>query len=221
MKNPMPAPIDVPWTMKPLASAKTALTRLEDGRLRLDIEHDLLAGVTPEMICWWFQNQEGDLLLEGARHPRYRVWHPRDHVAFRYARRPPGGVGPGAVFHIHEVFGRDPRFEIDVLSDVRRLDAEGFDHFPRRLFVHPVHMTYRFTRVAGGTSYVNALVVGLPGAPRWVNERLVARAFGEDHGRAWLLHNVEEVGNFERFLPALYASARGDAVRAPIDVRAA
>lgn len=26
----------------------------------------------------------------------------------------------------------------------------------------------------------------------------------EDMGRAWLKHNVEEVGNFERFLPALY-----------------
>lgn len=26
----------------------------------------------------------------------------------------------------------------------------------------------------------------------------------DDMGRAWLRHNVEEVGNFERFLPALY-----------------
>ena len=41
---------------------------------------------------------EGDMELEGVRHPRYRVWHPRDHVVFRYVSRPTGGAGPGAVF---------------------------------------------------------------------------------------------------------------------------
>jgi len=29
--------------------------------------------------------------------------------------------------------------------------------------------------------------------------------FPDDKARAWLRHNVEEVGNFEFFLPALYA----------------
>jgi hypothetical protein len=208
MTEMLPEPFPVPWTMKPLASARTSLERLEDGRLRMHIEHDVLHGVSPEMLLWWFQNLEGTMTLEGKVYDRYRVWHPRDHVAFRYAKRT-SPIGPGSVFAIHEVFGRDPRFRIDVLTDVRRLDEGGFDHFPRRMLTHPVHMGYRFERVAGGTRYTNSLVVGFEGAPRFVNNQLIAHAFTEAHGRAWLLHNVEEVGNFEFFLPALYASARG------------
>ncbi len=38
--------------MKPLSSAKTSIDRLDDGRLRLSIEHDVLHGVTPEMLVW-------------------------------------------------------------------------------------------------------------------------------------------------------------------------
>jgi hypothetical protein len=35
------------------------------------------------------------------------------------------------------------------------------------------------------------------------------RLFTEAMGRAWLKHNVEEVGNLEFFLPALYAAHVG------------
>ncbi len=33
--------------------------------------------------------------------------------------------------------------------------------------------------------------------------------FTDAMGPAWLRHNVEEVGNFEHFLPALYARCAG------------
>lgn len=42
---------------------------------------------------------------------------------------------------------------------------------------------------------------------RAVFNRVRPRVFPDDMGRAWLKHNVEEVGNFEHFLPALYAEA--------------
>jgi hypothetical protein len=148
--------------------------------------------------------------VEGVRHPRYRVWHPRDHVALRYARLPPGGAGPGAVFHIHEVLGRDPRFTVDALTDVIRLDDGGFAHRPRLAGLHLAAMDYTFERVAGGTRYRNSLTIGraFPPGLRWLNRAMVAARFDEAHGRAWLLHNVEEVGNFEFFLPGLFARAR-------------
>jgi hypothetical protein len=207
--NELPAPIAVPWTMKPLSSATTALEHLDDGRMRMSIVHDVLHGVTPDMLVWWFKNLEGDMELEGVRHPRYRVWHPRDHVAFRYVSRPAGVAGPGAVFHIHEVMGREPRHRVNVLTDVIRLDDGGFAHRPRRFGAHLVAMDYTFERVPGGTLYKNSLTIGkpFPRPLRWINRALVARAFNEAHGRAWLLHNVEEVGNLEFFLPALYATA--------------
>jgi hypothetical protein len=41
----------------------------------------------------------------------------------------------------------------------------------------------------------------------WFNALVRPRVFSEDMARAWLLHNVEEVGNFEFFLPELYEAA--------------
>jgi hypothetical protein len=38
-----------------------------------------------------------------------------------------------------------------------------------------------------------------------MNRFVRPRLFPDDKARAWLRHNVEEVGNFEFFLPELYA----------------
>jgi hypothetical protein len=207
MAQPLPDPIPVPWTMKPLASAQTSLDILDDGRLRASITHDVLHGVTPEMLVWWFQNVEGDMDVEGKRWPRYRVWHPRDHVALRYVRRAPGGgIGVGAIFHIHELLGRNPAHVVNIKTLIRRLDAGGFAHGPR---AKPARMDYTFTRVPGGTRYENSLTVGVAGGPlaRLINAQLRRHVFPEPKARAWLLHNVEEVGNFEFFLPDLMRAA--------------
>jgi hypothetical protein len=203
----LPDPIPVPWAFKPLTSAKTSLDILDDGRLRLAIDHDVVHGVTPEMLVWWFRNMRGTIDIEGKAYPRYRVWHPRDHVEHRYHHTPPEGDGVGSVFRIHEVMGRDPRYEVDVLTDVVRLDEGGFAHRPRVGGVGGlVRMDYTFSRVPGGTRYQNSLEVGA--ASRWLsplNGAIRALRFDEAHGRAWLLHNVEEVGNFEHFLPQLFS----------------
>jgi hypothetical protein len=34
---------------------------LDDGRLELSIRHDILKGVTPAMVDWWFRNIEGTM----------------------------------------------------------------------------------------------------------------------------------------------------------------
>lgn len=210
----LPEPIAIPWTMKPLESARTSVEMLDDGRMHLSIVHDVLHGVTPEMLVFWFKNMRGTLEVEGRSYPRYRVWHPLDHVEHRYVKTPPTGDGVGSVFLIHEVFGRDPRNTINVLTDVTRLDEGGFAHRPRLHGLRGlVAMDYAFERVAGGTLYRNSLTVGIP-VPRQlrsVNALALSRAFDEKHGRAWLKHNVEEVGNFEHFLPDLFAREHGRA----------
>jgi DAPG hydrolase PhiG domain len=152
---------------------------LEDGRLHCFIRHDVLHGVTPSMLAWWFDHIDGDVEIEGVRHPRYRVWHPRDHVAHSYLRRGPRGGGPGSLFRIHEVLARNPSWEIDVRTEVTQLDESGFAHRPRP-----------------------------HGWPR-LNAALLRLGFPLEKARAWLRHNIEEVGNFEFFLPALYAAETG------------
>jgi hypothetical protein len=217
MPTNLPEPIPVPWTMKPVESAETRIEVLDDGRLALSIRHDVIHGVTPAMLVWWFGHMDGDMEVEGQRYPKYRVWHPRDHVGHAYVRRAvDGSVGPGSVFRIHEVLGRNPAFEVDVLTNVTRLDDGGFSHRPRPFGLPLVRMDYSFTRVPGGTSYENGLTFGVPGRgvvgsalARPVNRLLRAAAFPEAKARAWLKHNVEEVGNFEFFLPDLYSAEHG------------
>jgi hypothetical protein len=206
----IPAPLDIPWKQKPLESAETEISTLPDGRIKLWIRHDIVRGVTPTMLVWWFKNLEGDIELGGKRVSRYRAWHPIDHIDFRYVKRlPDGSIGPGAVFHIHEAFAANPAWEIDTDTMVEKLDETGFIHGPRKLGIKVAHMEYEFERVDGGTRYTNWLIAGVrsPIAERALNGQIRRAMFPDDKARAWLTHNVEEVGNLESFLPDLYARA--------------
>lgn len=205
--RPLP-PIPIPWEMKPLSSAETKVEKLDDGRLRFSIRHEVLAGVTPAMLVWWLNNMDGTCLVGDRDVPRYRLWHPRDHVALTYLR--PGADGrkfsAGARIHIQEYFDADPRYAVDAIDEVVFLDETGFSHTHTRLGVRVAAMDYTFTPVSGGTLYQNSLTIGIerPAALRVINRVLYALVFSETKGRAWLKHNVEEVGNLQFFLPALY-----------------
>lgn len=200
-------PLAVPWPMKPLGSARCGTERLADGRISYWIRHDILKGVTPRMLAWWFSHLEGDLLIDGRRVNRYRAWHPYDHVHASYARRlADGSVGPGATIRLREYLGGNSRYEVNVFSDIEKLDEEGFIHNPRLHGVSGlVRMEYRFTRVPEGTLYENRLLIG--GASGWrraLSPLMQTLGFNRERGTAWLRHNIEEVGLFEHFLPDLY-----------------
>lgn len=205
-------PLDIPWVRKPLSSAETSVTVLPTGQIKLWIRHDVIRGVTPAMLVWWFQNLEGTVTIAGQTISRYRAWHPIDHYALTYHRRlPDGSIGPGAVLHIQEFFGGNSDWKVDVLTTIVKLDETGFVHEPRRAGIVVGRMEYEFEAVEGvGTRYTNWLIAGLASPiGRVVNPLLRRFVFSDAQARAWLTHNVEEVGNFESFLPALYASRGG------------
>ena len=209
-RPPEPAPL--PWALKSLGSAESGSERLPDGRMSYWIRHDILRGVTPKMLAWWFAHLEGDVLVEGRRVNRYRAWHPYDHVPASYARRlPDGSVGPGAAIRLREYLGANPAYEVDTVSDIEKLDEEGFIHNPRLHGVSGlVRMEYRFTRVPQGTLYENRLIIGgAHGWRRWVSPLMQRFGFDRARGVAWLRHNIEEVGQFENFLPGLYREETG------------
>ncbi|MES2612956.1 MAG: hypothetical protein V4679_22075 [Pseudomonadota bacterium] len=208
----VPAPVHLPWGLKPMGSAVSGIDTLADGRTRCWIRHEVVRGVTPRMLAWWFAHLEGDVEVGGVRINRYRVWHPYDHVHASYARRlPDGSVGPGAAIHLREMLGANPAYVVDVVTDIEKLDEEGFIHNP---VVHGIRglarMEYRFKAVAEGTQYENCLLFGGRGTvARRLHPLLSRLAFPDGKGAAWLRHNIEEVGMFENFLPGLYRQETG------------
>lgn len=206
-----PVPLEIPWTCKPVSSARSGIELLADGRMRCWIEHEVVRAVTPRMLVWWFKHLEGELTHHGKRLNRYRVWHPRDHVAIEYSRRnPDGSIGVGCVIHLTEMLGGNPNYLVDVHTEIVKLDEQGFAHRPRIHGFKLARMDYEFEEVANGTLYRNSLTVGATGIMgKLVNRLLRGFLFDEARGRAWIKHNIEEVGNFESFLPALYAAEAG------------
>lgn len=211
-----PMPLDPHRRGRAPTTAETSLARTGDGRLILRIRHAPLRGITPAMLDWWFRNIGGEMDWQGRSVPRYLVWHPRDHRHWALARPAPGGgVGPGAVFRIVETFLDDPRFAIDVLETVRALGPEGITLEGRIAGLRVSRLSHRFTALDGATGYESCLEVGftLPVLGPILNRHIVARRFPTEMGRAWIAHNIEEVGQFEQFLPDLWARTRDGAPR--------
>lgn len=204
----LPPPRPFSWRMKPLSSARAGFEKLADGRLELTIEHDILRDVTTEMLRWWFMNIGGAMEYEGGTYPRYLIWHPLDHIHWELVRpAPDGGAGPGARFRIVEAFGRDPAHLIDSVEIVEKLDETGII-LSKRVLGDPVfRLEHSFAPADGGTKYDSRMVVGSSSlfGRLFFNRFVRPRLFSDETGRAWLRHNVEEVGNFENFLPALFA----------------
>ncbi|WP_284619237.1 DAPG hydrolase family protein [Aquabacterium humicola] len=207
-----PEPWPVPFPLKGLGSARFGAETLADGRRSYWIEHDTVRGVTPRMLAWWFAHLEGDVVIAGRRVNRYRAWHPYDHVHASYARRcPDGSIGPGAQIRLREFLNGDPRYPVHTVTTIEKLDEEGFIHNPSLHGIPGlVRMEYRFERVAGGTRYVNRLLIGgIDGWRRAISPFIQRFGFGESRGQAWLRHNIEEVGLFEHILPPLYRQETG------------
>lgn len=203
-------PAEYRGSMRPVDSARTNLEKTERGKLRLTIKHEPLRDVTPKMLVWWFQTFPARTLeVKGKPIPWYQLWHPIDHVEVRVRREgDPGvpGFSEGARVEIHEQLGPDHSLPEGGVATVRKLDRTGI---VLSLEVGPIRVArleHRFCPVEGGTRYESELVVGtdwsLLGGP--VNTLIRTFAFTEEVGRAWFKHNVEEVGNFEIFLPELY-----------------
>jgi hypothetical protein len=210
-RNPA-EPATVPWPLKPLGSASCGAEQLPDGRISYWIHHETVRGVTPQMLVWWFSNLEGDIEVNGKTINRYRAWHPYDHVHASYAkRRTDGSVGPGASIRLVEFLGANQRYKVDTVTDIEKLDEEGFIHNPRLHGISGlVRMEYTFKRVANGTQYDNRLIIGgCTGWRRAVSPLMQRFGFDSARGLAWLRHNIEEVGLFEHFLPELYHRENG------------
>lgn len=210
----IPAPRPIDWPLRPVDSAETEMRHLRDGRLELRIRHAPLRGITPAMLHWWFLNIEGTIEVQGQTYPRYLVWHPLDHIHYAVVQKAPDGTaGAGAKPRIVEAFGRNPAFLVDSVTDVDRLDEHGIVLTASILGEEAFHLEHQFVHVPAESTirYLSSMTVGAASllGRAIINPSVRRRVFPDEMGRAWLRHNVEEVGTFEQFLPDLYARETG------------
>jgi len=199
-------PVPLLFPLRPVDESRVSMREMPHRRLRLTIDHEPLAGLTPEMLLWWFRHIGGTMPYAGRQAPRYSVWHPLDHIRWELARPAPGGgAGEGARFRIVEDFGADPAKHIDTIDRVEKLDRTGIRLVKRVAGVPVFQLEHTWSAADGGVHYVSVLDLGgrsALAAP--VNRWLRARVFRPGMERAWLKHNIEEVGLLEHFLPDLY-----------------
>ncbi len=197
----------IPWKMKDVTTALTEKRILDNGRLQLRVRHEVLSGVTPKMLVWWFSNLDGDMEIGGRLWSRYQIWHPIDHISIKFIRRRQDRtIGPGAQIHIREVLGGRLDYLIDMVTTIEKLDETGFIHVVRRFGQEVVRLEHKFTCTEEGTIDENSATFG-PATPvlcPLFNMFIRPHVFPDDKARAWFKHNVEEIGNLEFFLPELF-----------------
>jgi len=205
----LPPPRELGWNLKPVDSARTSVERIRDGRMTISIDHEIIRGITTGMLAWWFQTFDRTVTWEGRELQAYLLWHPLDHVQVTLLRGPSGRVGVGDGIHITEVFGRDLRFTVDQRVRIHRWDGNGIGFHAVIGGFRVFNLDHAFEDVPGGVQYRSRALVGAEGMLGGLVNAIAKSRFTDETARAWCRHNVEEVGCFENFLPALWARGRG------------
>lgn len=204
--SPTPQPILFP--LRTVDSATVTYGSAAHHRRRVTIDHRPLADVTPAMLLDWFSHLDGTMTYGGAVIPRYLAWHPVDHIAWELARPAPGGgAAEGARFRIVEAFGGRPEYRVDVVDRVEKLDETGIRLVQRVAGVIVFRLEHTWSHGSDGTHYVSVLDIGARSLAMTPVNLALRRRFPEPMLRAWVRHNIEEVGQLEHLLPGLRAAA--------------
>ncbi|WP_111509919.1 hypothetical protein [Mycobacterium kyogaense] len=203
--------LPVLYPLRPIDTASVQFTDCAHGRRRVTIDHRPLAGVTPAMLLDWFTHLDGTMRYGGHVVDRYLAWHPTDHIRWELWRAAPGGgAGEGARFHIVEAFGGDPRFRVDVVDRVEKLDVTGIRLVQRLVGVPIFALEHTWSAGVEGTHYVSVMDIGARSAAMAPVNALLRRRFRPAMVEAWVRHNIEEVGQLEHLLPQLANSGEAE-----------
>jgi hypothetical protein len=205
----LPPERDFGWNMKTLDSAKTIFFKGKYNVFHLTIEHDILRGVTPKMLCWWFHNIDGEMTYQGKTYPKYLVWHPKDHIHWSLTKSSANNkIEPGSYFRIVEAFDRNMKFLIDSIELVEKLDETGIRLTRKIGKIEVFSLQHDFIKDGNNTIYKSKMIIGTSNAfwKNIFNSYVRPLIFTNEMGTAWLKHNIEEVGNFEFFFPELYGN---------------
>ncbi|MBE1292019.1 MAG: hypothetical protein GJ677_05955 [Rhodobacteraceae bacterium] len=205
----LPEPREFGWALKNFDNAHSTVTHLPDGRTLFEVHHPPVRDVTAEMLTWWY-GIYADLTLEidGDSYPAFLVSHPLDHISLSSEKAVPDGpLKAGDFLNIQEAYQRNPKYALDERLEVVALDERRFALKATRRGVTVADLEFRFEDGPEGAKFTNHLTVGVERG--WlkplVNRVMIPWLYYEDKNYAWVLHTVEEIGNFENFLPEIFA----------------
>lgn len=194
----------------PLRAVDTAAVRYTTQphhRARVTIDHRPLAGITPAMLLDWFSHLDRTMSYGGETVDRYLAWHPIDHIAWALARQAPGGgAAEGARFRMVEAFGGRPENKIDEIARVEKLDDTGIRLVKRVAGVIVFALEHTWSRGDEGVHYVTVMDLGARSPLFAPVNRVIRHKMSDAKLRAWVRHNIEEVGQLEFLLPQLAAA---------------
>jgi len=149
------------------------------------IRHDVLKGLSPKMLAWWFANIGGDMDVDGQRLNRYLVWPShRPHKVELIRTAPDGKIGPGAVFRIVEAFA-PTRTSMSISRTLLSASAwTALRSFNGRMGIEVARLNHDFAAVDGGASYFSTLTIGasMPAVRSLLNRFLHSFVFTEQWG---------------------------------------
>lgn len=163
---------------------------MEDRLVDMIVESEI-RGVTPEMIDWWWDNMDKG----------YPLWHPTDHISFRWEVSPAQNGHVGAVQVVVEGASRAPApYELHI----RWADPNEIPNLP---------IMYKHVLLSADAPRPDGKPV-----TRWMIHQYEATSYGTkirshqhwDDGRprasgeGWIKHSREEAMRFPHFLPELF-----------------
>jgi|GEM_PF-1519694 len=201
---------------KPETSAKwISIRRKWNGAILVQIDHDTIHHVTPEMMRWWFENMAGTTTwngidFSGPEIKSYHLWHHRDHVAvtpLTHGRdgRENKGFLPGCDSKIEERFN-EIHFHVNTRMHTTRLDDREFTFEIKFCGLTFGHITHLYAPEGDGISFYAETEIGsrLPVLGWLLNWLVVPFVYNKKTGEHWVRHNIEETGRTEDILPVLF-----------------
>ncbi len=202
---------------KPVSSAKwvNAKRRL-DGSILVQIEHDNVKGVTPEMMKWWFENLGRTTTwngedFSGPEISFYHLWHHRDHIAITPLTDKPNGeknhgFAVGAMSKIDEQFN-DYKDRIGQTMMTIALDEKEFTFNIKLGKLTLGHIAHYYAPAEDGISFYAETKIGsdIPVLKYLINWLFIPFVYNLTSAENWIRHNIEETGRTEDIVPLLYA----------------
>lgn len=199
------------YPLRPVESATVQYLELPQRRRRITIDHRPLPGITPAMLLDWFTHLGETMSYGGVVIDRYLAWHPIDHINWELARpAPTGGAADGARFHMVEAFGGRPEYTIDEVARVEKLDETGIRLVKRICGVSVFALEHTWSAGVDGAHYITVMDLGVRSPALSPVNRIVCQRFPDHKVKAWVKHNIEEVGQLEYLLAQLASSGEAE-----------